>query len=451
MKVKAKNESSKIKQSMRKQKGITLIALIITIVILIILATISINIIFGDEGLIKRAEQAKELHEQGASKEEDTLNNVDEYLKDKIEGITEKEPTEEEQAIITVEQAKNAGIEFTTKKTLKDGVNNEVVVPAGFKIASDSSNTVQGGVVIEDVSASTDQYVQGSQFVWIPVGEFIKDDKSKVDIVLGRYYFDARNGGNPTIMQVAYNEEEPHIEEKEIMGSFTEKIVYNEGKYDYTIEDLNATAYELEKWINSARTNGGYYIGRYEASYASGAESEDNAGDYSNCKAASKISTSFVEYIVSEEQLTSHMEYKPRTLWNHIDQTDASKVAINTYSDSKSVRSDLVNSYAWDTALVFIQQASDSDYSLKTCINNTIANTGNLGNELKDEECKINDMSSNLLEFSTEYSKYTQENYALPCVCRGGSYLATSFPANARAHNTVKGGFQGFRLCLYLI
>ena len=91
MKVKAKNESSKIKQSMRKQKGITLIALIITIVILIILATISINIIFGNEGLIKRAEQAKELHEQGASGESEMLNQTDEYLWQKIE----KEPKPE--------------------------------------------------------------------------------------------------------------------------------------------------------------------------------------------------------------------------------------------------------------------------------------------------------------------------------------------------------------------
>ena len=85
MKEKQKIKAEKLRNSLRKQGGITLIALIVTIIILIILATISINIIFGDGGLLKRAEQAKELHEQGARDEADILNEVDKYLKDIID------------------------------------------------------------------------------------------------------------------------------------------------------------------------------------------------------------------------------------------------------------------------------------------------------------------------------------------------------------------------------
>ena len=44
-----------------KQSGITLVALVITIVILIILATVTINTVFGDNGLIKQAEYARDL------------------------------------------------------------------------------------------------------------------------------------------------------------------------------------------------------------------------------------------------------------------------------------------------------------------------------------------------------------------------------------------------------
>ena len=51
-----------LKSEVRRQKGITLIALIITIVILIILAVITINIAFGDNGLIKRVQQARDLY-----------------------------------------------------------------------------------------------------------------------------------------------------------------------------------------------------------------------------------------------------------------------------------------------------------------------------------------------------------------------------------------------------
>ena len=76
---------------MNKKKGasgITLIALIITIVILIILATITINIAFGDNGLIKRAQQARDLYANESASELDILNQVDEYLKEKIKKAT---------------------------------------------------------------------------------------------------------------------------------------------------------------------------------------------------------------------------------------------------------------------------------------------------------------------------------------------------------------------------
>jgi len=63
---------SKIKNT----KGITLIALVVTIIILIILATISINAILGENGLIKKSEAAKELHESAADQEQVELNTV---------------------------------------------------------------------------------------------------------------------------------------------------------------------------------------------------------------------------------------------------------------------------------------------------------------------------------------------------------------------------------------
>ena len=49
-----------------KVEGITLIALVITVVILIILATVSLNVVLGEGGLVDRAQQAKNLTEQAA-------------------------------------------------------------------------------------------------------------------------------------------------------------------------------------------------------------------------------------------------------------------------------------------------------------------------------------------------------------------------------------------------
>ena len=65
---------------MKKQKGITLIALVVTIVVLIILATISINAVLGENGLIKRAEKAQEVHANSTIAEEEALNTLlDDY------------------------------------------------------------------------------------------------------------------------------------------------------------------------------------------------------------------------------------------------------------------------------------------------------------------------------------------------------------------------------------
>ena len=65
-----------------KEKGITLIALIVTIIVLIILAGVSINLILGKNGLIEKAKFAKEKTQTSSEEEiiklkilENELNN----------------------------------------------------------------------------------------------------------------------------------------------------------------------------------------------------------------------------------------------------------------------------------------------------------------------------------------------------------------------------------------
>ena len=72
-----------------KEKGITLIALVITVVILIILATVTLNVVLGEGGLIQRAQQAKELTEQAALEEQQGLNS----LMSEFTNIMAEEPT----------------------------------------------------------------------------------------------------------------------------------------------------------------------------------------------------------------------------------------------------------------------------------------------------------------------------------------------------------------------
>ena len=67
-------------------KGITLIALVVTIVVLIILATVSILAVFGDNGIIARAQKAKDTHEKGKADETNTLDDYASYIGNYLDG-----------------------------------------------------------------------------------------------------------------------------------------------------------------------------------------------------------------------------------------------------------------------------------------------------------------------------------------------------------------------------
>ena len=149
---------------MKKDSGITLVTLAVTILIIIILAGVTINATLGDNGLLKQAQDAKNLAESTTSETEDKMEEVlQEYKNVMVEDESINNPntnTEPEDPVDppesetpTVEDSKNNGIEFKEDTEIEDVNGNKIIVPEGFKIASDSGNTVQQGIVIEDVSA----------------------------------------------------------------------------------------------------------------------------------------------------------------------------------------------------------------------------------------------------------------------------------------------------------
>ena len=80
---------------MKKNSGITLIALVITVIIIIILATITINFAFGDNGLIKKAEEARDLMTNDMSHEQGVMQNAADYMNEFIAGMNGGSGTEE--------------------------------------------------------------------------------------------------------------------------------------------------------------------------------------------------------------------------------------------------------------------------------------------------------------------------------------------------------------------
>ena len=70
-----------------KNDGITLIALVITIIVLLVLAGISISMLTGNNGIITKAGEAAKRTNQSKVDEEEKLNEIEEYINDAIERV----------------------------------------------------------------------------------------------------------------------------------------------------------------------------------------------------------------------------------------------------------------------------------------------------------------------------------------------------------------------------
>ena len=133
-------------QRMSQEKGITLVALVITIIILIILATVAISFAFGNNGLIQRAEDARDYYANDTSYTDESITNVESYLDEIINGVGSGSGGSgggDGIPEIPMSEAKGQDDGFTEKTIVVDNQNNKIVVPEGFKIADDSGDTVQ--------------------------------------------------------------------------------------------------------------------------------------------------------------------------------------------------------------------------------------------------------------------------------------------------------------------
>ena len=310
---------------------------------------------------------------------------------------------------------------FDTNTKVQDKNGNTLTVPSGFKIVpngqdevvyKDKDNpTVQDGIVIEDVTAGG----KGNQFVWVPVGE-IKNGEgvANTSIALERRTFNEAVDGKCTVAEHTADGA-THIEYNQIEQTPEEHSKKNYG---------NAIAKDIEEFKTGVATNGGYYLARFEASGS------------------------------GEDPAKSVKGVDP---WVNITQANASARSQAMYNDdeSKGYQSDLVNSYAWDTAIYYIQECSeDKDYARQSGSSKTyqIDKTGEnilLSPEERDQRCNICDMAGNVFEWSTEM---TIMNYATCCL-RGGvsGEISDYFPSRrVCAEPEHFDSDKGFRPLLYV-
>ena len=389
---------------MKNNKGITLVALVVTIVVLLILAGVSINLVLGNNGIIAKAKDAETKSAEASQNDLKGMSDLEDEM-DKQLGTCDplkKIPTK------TLEEAK---VDFVKEKTKVEFSDGNVIIPEGFKIADVPASKVQDGVVIEDKDRN--------QFVWVPVAT-IADYK-----------------------RTAYSTNGATEETDTATNSI--KIKYNSSLYNYYFTEAMP---DDEK--KSVDTYKGFYIGRYEAGDKESTEAKKLSGSNDVTKTVTIKKGQAPYNYVKKTQAVSLAEgfatkqgYKAKTklvssyAW---DTTIAFiEKTVNNYGSSSSQ-----GNYS-DTSVTY-KDITDESKPEKTKAENSslLVATGQT-----TPVCNIYDMGGNVFEWTTESYSITNFPYAR----RGGSYLSSfaDSPAGRRldGFDDANANF-GFRLTLFM-
>jgi Tfp pilus assembly protein PilE len=276
-----------ISKRIKVNKGITLIALVVTIVVLLILAGITIASVTGEKGIIKEARTAKELSEKAALEElvelaiikaeqkhrNPTIDNVIEELKNNKVISKDDQVNKETGSIVT-----DAGYEITGK--LDDYIGK---VSVGDNNNTTGGNASQGGNLTgggnteeppKPTLPSTDDtkpYLPDDNSTIISnnpdTGIIVKDSNNNewvwIEVPKSIYADATYNGGTVLTSSEDYAKIESTMQAyaSTYRGSYTDTF-YSTAQHGF------ADATEYNNWKNSmlksVYENGGFYIGRYE-------------------------------------------------------------------------------------------------------------------------------------------------------------------------------------------
>ena len=350
-------------QNQKFNQGITLVALVVTIVVLLILSSVSLNLVLGDNGIIVKAKEAAETTAAAQEKEAMERNLLEKELENSL-STPAVEPT--------------------------DGVK----IPTGFYYVG---GTKASGIVISDNKNDKNKYrnqkvvgtdLLGNQYVWIPC----TTDSTSSKLQYARTEWGVEVDGNDNSRAI-----------KDELTLTDASVTYSDAD---TANGINAdVSKEIVAQIKAEKASvaqyGGYYIGRYE---------------------------------VGRNSDTAVVKYN-QTPYASITWSTAYGLAKKIITNSE-VNSYLCSSYAWDTAVNFIQNNSTAKnyatsiegfngnwnpQAVKDPSGNVIKPAGTsqqLNTGLTTQFCNIFDMGGNEAEFTTELNPGTSETVVL----RGGGY-----------------------------
>ena len=420
-----------------KNKGVTLIALAVTIVVMLILAGVTISVLNGENGIVKQAQKAKEESKIKELKEKVRIDiagkrveNINgelrvSVLKEILDKYFDNVPVETQITSETELKAKEeygkyemkisdidvGEITYETSYTIFKDVNGEQVpIPEGYIVSENSDeNIVNKGLVVSDS--------RGNEYVWISCTV----DSSSNKLQYKRTEWGVEKDGTDNSRAI---KDELTLKDIDVTYSKTDTDNgINEEISKEIVAQINAEKESIKKY-------GGYYIGRYEVG-------KDN-------KTA----------VIKAEQ-------EP---YVNIKWSKAYELAKGI-GGGEGATTYLCSSYSWDTAINFIQNTTGKNYATSI-----IGFNGNWkSQEVKDSSgkvikpvntaqrlntglttalCNIYDMGGNVGEFTTELNPGTSETVVL----RGGNDNVNNFPAGYRWDNTSGSATSnyGFRATLFL-
>ena len=435
-----KKKISKTKEKLKGRNGITLIALVITIIVLLILAGVTIASITGENGILSKATNARDNNVKASAEErvktevlgsygsdgklslDDLNNNLQniEGLKynekeisddNKIEGLPATVNVDGYDVVITeqgnvekpktVEDAKSDDMLTKSDDTEITVDNKTVKIPAGFKVADDSGNTIDEGIVIEDSKKN--------QFVWVPVSK----ENFETEFIRREGY-----------MEGTLQENLSECGEADATGVNTDK----------SVKESETTKQEAIKMYASVKRNEGFYIARYEAG-KEGKEvvSKKGADVYNNIPWSAKGE------IKESDETTGGAVELSRDFANS-----------NNY---KTVTSTLIYGVQWDAVMKWMENVSNPNVEGKTYIQDSTGmgwysdnyNSGNSDNKTGidiGEENKGSNQVKKIYDLAGNVSEWTMESvYGFVRSYRGGNFSDggtdnLNYPASSRNNNT---------------
>ena len=401
-----------------RNAGITLITLAVTILIIIILASITINAVLGDNGLLSQAQDAKDLAESTTLETGDKMNSLlQEYMnvmaEDSGGGIEEPGV---DITPPTVEDSKGEKFDNTTQ--VEDASGDTVWIPGGFEIAEDSANDADDGIVITDGT---------NEFVWIPVGD---DDLAEM------YNTTAGNTkltGVTTTTSIysklrvrsgdSYTPGAPNtinIREPDVLSKYDTDSQYYQRILGYgsTKAMADAMVAEYKATYDSIVKYDGFYIGRYELT--------------------GTVSKPTVKK--GQTVLSSQNWYNLKQACTNVVNTDYAQTTMIYGNQWDEVMDWLVDTGEKTDSEVNTNSASWGNYNDST--GNAATGAGTIRPAGYSEYWKANniyDLAGNCMEFTQE-AYYTSSR-----VRRGGSYgySGSSSPASDRSNDYPSNSLSG--------